>query len=204
MYPLFKRLFDFLSALILFCVISPLFLIIWLLVRINLGSPAFFMQKRSGMHQKVFNIIKFRTMTDKRDDDGELLPDELRQTVFGQWLRSTSLDELPELLSIIKGDMSVIGPRPLPVDYDQYYTQYELKRFEVRGGLLPPDSVDSSVIISWNKQLEYEAIYAEKLSFKNDLKIFFATFTTLFQRKKSNYGIYIRRPLNIERKNDLR
>ena len=143
-------------------------------------------------------------MTDKRDDDGELLPDELRQTVFGQWLRSTSLDELPELLSIIKGDMSVIGPRPLPVDYDQYYTQYELKRFEVRGGLLPPDSVDSSVIISWNKQLEYEAIYAEKLSFKNDLKIFFATFTTLFQRKKSNYGIYIRRPLNIERKNDLR
>ncbi len=144
-------------------------------------------------------------MTNACDNEGNLLPNEQRGTTLGQLLRSTSLDELPELLSIIKGDMSVIGPRPLPVDYDQYYTKRELKRFSVRGGLLPPDSVDSSVLISWDKQLAYEADYAENLTFKKDWEIFMAAFKILLLRKQNDYGSYVRKALNIERetKNDL-
>ena len=195
MYRCFKRIFDFVSALMLFCIISPLFLLIWLLVRIKLGSPVFFTQKRSGMQRKVFHIIKFRTMTDDKDEHGKLLPDEQRLTTLGQWLRSTSLDELPELLSIIKGDMSVIGPRPLP----SIYSERELKRFEVRSGLIPPDSTEESAIISWDKQLECEASYAENLSLINDIRIFISTIRIVRKRNAIDYGSYIRLPLNEER-----
>lgn len=138
-------------------------------------------------------------MTNEVNSEGELLPDECRQTAFGRFLRSTSLDELPELLSIIKGDMSVIGPRPLPPSYDKYYTKRELKRFEVRGGLLPPDSVEPSAIITWDRQLEYEASYAENLSLENDMKIFFMALKMLFTRNTTNYGSYIRQSLIEER-----
>ena len=176
MYRIVKRCFDFVSALTLFIVISPLFVILVLLVRVKLGSPVFFKQARTGKGMKHFNLIKFRTMTDERDADGKLLPDQERQTKFGKFLRSSSLDELPELIHIIKGDMSVIGPRPLPVKYDPYYREEELKRFDVRGGLITPDSVDESPIISWDKQLRYEADYAQNLCLSLDMKIFISVF----------------------------
>lgn len=194
-----KRAFDFLSALTLLVVISPLFLILCLLVRVKIGKPIFFRQIRSGRYRKQFSIIKFRTMTNQTDINGCLLPDEKRQTKFGSFLRSTSLDELPELFSIIKGDMSVIGPRPLPPSYDDCYSDRELKRFEVRSGLLPPDSVEQTAIISWNKQLEYEATYAENLSLFNDIRILVSTIRILFKRKETDYGTYVRPPLNEER-----
>ena len=142
LFRLFKRMFDIISATLLLVVISPLFLVMMILVRFKLGTPVFFTQERTGMHQKKFKLIKFRSMTNEKDENGNLLPDEVRQTKFGGMMRSLSIDELPELLCIIKGDMSVIGPRPLPPTYDAYYTEKELKRFDVRGGLIPPDSVD--------------------------------------------------------------
>ena len=199
LFRLFKRMFDIISATLLLVVISPLFLVMMILVRFKLGTPVFFTQERTGMHQKKFKLIKFRSMTNEKDENGNLLPDEVRQTKFGGVMRSLSIDELPELLCIIKGDMSVIGPRPLPPTYDAYYTEKELKRFDVRGGLIPPDSVDSEAVISWDKQFEYEAKYAENLSLKNDLKIFFNVFKIIFQRRQTEYGNFVREPLNKER-----
>ena len=199
LFRLFKRMFDIISATLLLVVISPLFLVMMILVRFKIGTPVFFTQERTGMHQKKFKLIKFRSMTNEKDENGNLLPDEVRQTKFGGMMRSLSIDELPELLCIIKGDMSVIGPRPLPPTYDAYYTEKELKRFDVRGGLIPPDSVDPEAVISWDKQFEYEAKYAENLSLKNDLKIFFNVFKIIFQRRQTEYGNFVREPLNKER-----
>lgn len=199
LFRLFKRMFDIISATLLLVVISPLFLVMMILVRFKLGTPVFFTQERTGMHQKKFKLIKFRSMTNEKDENGNLLPDKVRQTKFGGMMRSLSIDELPELLCIIKGDMSVIGPRPLPPTYDAYYTEKELKRFDVRGGLIPPDSVDPEAVISWDKQFEYEAKYAENLSLKNDLKIFFNVFKIIFQRRQTEYGNFVREPLNKER-----
>ena len=139
-------------------------------------------------------------MLDFTDKNGNLLPDKQRQTKLGSFLRSTSLDELPELLCIIKGTMSVIGPRPLPPTYDKFYTNREKNRFKVRGGLIPPDSVDKNAVISWDKQFEYEANYAESLGFINDVKIFFNVFKIVFKRSNSNYGKFVRKPLSEERK----
>ena len=199
-YRVFKRIFDFISALLLFICVSPLFLILMILVRINLGTPIFFIQTRTGMKMKQFNLIKFRSMTNEKDENGNFLPDEKRQTKFGGFLRSSSLDELPELLNIIKGDMSVIGPRPLPPIYDPYYAEKELIRFDVKGGLIPPDSIDSQAVISWDKQFEYDADYAENLSFEKDIRIFLSVFKIILKRENTNYGNYVREPLSIERK----
>lgn len=201
MYLAFKRIFDLISSLFLFIVISPIFLILTILVWINLGRPIFFHQIRSGKGMKSFGMVKFRTMSNDKDADGNLLPDEQRFTKFGKWLRSSSLDELPELLNIIKGDMSVIGPRPLPPIYDDYYTEEEKKRFLVRGGLVTPDSVDLSPVISWDKQLAYEAEYGENVSLIKDLKIFIGVFRILLRRTETDYGEYVREALNVERSN---
>ena len=201
MFKFAKRTFDLFSSLALFIVISPLFLILALLVRINLGCPILFRQIRTGKGMKDFSIMKFRTMTNAKDEEGNLLPDEERFTRFGRWLRSSSLDELPELFNIIKGDMSVIGPRPLPPTYNEYYRPEEKARFNVRGGLVTPDSVDLNPIISWDKQFEYEAEYGRNLSFKKDLMIFIGVFRILFKRTKTDYGEYVRQPLNVERAN---
>ncbi len=186
----------------LFIVISPIFIILAILVRVNLGNPIFFKQRRTGKGMKDFTILKFRTMTDARDENGELLPDEVRFTKFGRWLRSSSMDELPELFNIITGDMSVIGPRPLPPIYNDYYRAEELARFDVRSGLVTPDSVDPCPIITWDKQFRYEAEYAKKLSLKKDIDIFIGVFRILFKRTQTDYGEFVREPLNVERAND--
>ena len=199
MFKLVKRTFDLFSSLALFIVISPLFLILALMVRFNLGTPIFFRQTRAGKDMKPFEMIKFRTMTDEKDVEGNLLPDEQRATGFGKWLRSSSLDELPELFNIIKGDMSVIGPRPLYQRYNDYFTEEEKKRFWVRGGLITPDSVDPSPIISWDKEFQYDADYAENMSIKKDLHIFIGVFRILFKRNTFDYGSFVRQPLDVER-----
>ena len=148
-YKVFKRCFDFTSALLLLIVISPLFLVLMICVRFSMGSPIFFHQERSGKDEKPFGLMKFRTMTDARDAEGNLLPDHERLTKFGRFLRNSSLDELPELLNIIKGDMAVIGPRPLYMKYNPYYTEYERKRNKVRGGLIPPESLYYDSFLTW-------------------------------------------------------
>lgn len=199
MYKFFKRCFDFCSATLLFIVISPLFLLLILLVRVKLGAPVFFCQIRSGKDRKPFKMIKFRTMTNEKDEEGNFLPDDQRLTRFGHRLRSTSLDELPELINIIKGDMSVIGPRPLPPKYDAYYTERELKRFQVRGGLVSPESIDKDPFISWDKQLEYDASYAENISLKEDIRIFYLVFRMLFYRYDKDLGGWTREGLDVER-----
>ena len=140
-------------------------------------------------------------MTNKCDENGNLLPNEQRFTKFGHLLRSTSLDELPELINIIKGDMAVIGPRPLLCKYDPYYTERELKRFEVRGGLISPESVDKDPFISWDKQLEYDASYIENLSLKTDIRILYLVFRMLFNRYEGDLGGWTRIGLDEERKN---
>lgn len=199
MYKALKRFFDFCSALTLFVVISPLFGVLCVMVRRKLGSPIFFKQARAGMHGKKFYLYKFRTMTDERDAEGNLLPDEKRLVGFGKWLRSTSLDELPELMNIIKGDMSVIGPRPLYPRYDDYYTDYEKSRYKVRGGLVPPECMYFDNFLTWDKQLKYEADYANHVSLRLDLKILVSVFKMIFLRTQSDYGAYSRNSLDEER-----
>ena len=200
-YRFIKRAFDFTSALLLFIVISPFFGVLMICAYFSIGRPIFFRQERSGLHGKPFYLIKFRTMTDASDSAGNLLPDSERQTKFGRFLRNTSLDELPELLNIIKGDMAVIGPRPLYVRYNQYYTEYEIKRNNVRGGLIPPESLHHDSFLTWDKQLKYEADYAENLSCFLDLKILLSVFKTIVLRKKTEYGEYERQALDVERAN---
>lgn len=201
MYKTVKRIFDFCSALALLIIISPVMLVLMVLVRVKLGSPIFFTQMRSTLGGKDYKLIKFRTMTDARDANGELLPDEMRKTPFGAWLRNTSLDELPELLNIIKGDMSVIGPRSMPVPYNDYYTEYERNRFLVRGGLLPPEILKDNPMPSWDEQLKWEADYGKECSLALDWKIFMKTFQLLFHRAQEDYGDYTRDTLIKERTN---
>lgn len=200
MYQCFKRAVDFTASLLLLIVISPIFVVIMVLVRCQLGSPVFFKQVRCGRFAKEFSIVKFRSMTDKKDEHGNDLPDEERLTKLGRVLRATSLDELPELLNIIKGDMAVIGPRPLPMKYNEYYTERERKRHLVRGGLIPPEVLFHNVQPTWEEQLEYETWYAENVSLKTDLKIILAVFKGLFTRYKNDYGEYVRVNLDDERK----
>lgn len=201
MYKKFiKRGLDiFLSSLAL-VVISPIFLLLAILVKIKLGSPVFFKQERSGRGEKKFSIIKFRTMTEKKDADGNYLPDELRFTKFGRFLRASSLDEIPELLNIVSGSMSIIGPRPLPPRYNEYYTEREKKRFDARMGLIPPEVLYENVQPTWEEQLEYEAEYAETVSFIKDVKILIAVFKGLFIRYDKDYGEYVRNSLDEERR----
>lgn len=199
MYNAFKRAIDFCSSLLLFIVISPLFLILMICTKFFIGSPIFFCQERSGCKQKTFKLVKFRTMTNEKDESGKLLPDNQRLTRFGRFLRNSSLDELPELLNIIKGDMAVIGPRPLYPRYKSYYKEEELPRFNVRGGLIPPESLYFDSFLTWDKQLKYEADYAKNLSFILDLKILTSVFKTMLRRNKEDYGKYIREALDIER-----
>lgn len=200
MYKLgIKRLLDILISAAAIILLLPLFLILYVLVYRSMGSPVFFRQKRVGKNQKIFEMMKFRSMTDEKDADGNLLSDGERLTKLGNFLRKTSLDEIPELLNVLNGDMSIVGPRPLLVDYLPYYSEREKLRFEVRGGLIPPDALYGSVTPSWDDQLEFEAEYAEKISFSLDVKIILKTFGLLFKRVESDFGQYDRESLSTER-----
>ena len=169
----FKRLLDILLSLCILVLLSPVYVILIVLVRIKLGSPVFFRQERPGLNGEIFTLYKFRTMTDARDKDGKLLPDKDRLTSFGKFLRSSSLDELPEFFNILKGDMSFIGPRPLLVNYLPYYTERESLRHTVRPGLTGLAQVSGRNFIDWDRRLAKDVEYVEGLSFLMDLKVLF-------------------------------
>ncbi len=175
----FKRLLDFILSLCAIIVLSPVLLVLAVLVRIKLGSPVLFKQERPGRHEKIFTLCKFRTMTDERDENGELLPDHVRLTRFGKFLRSSSLDELPELFNILKGDMSIIGPRPLLVSYLPYYSEEEKKRHNVRPGLTGLAQVSGRNFIDWDRRLEKDVEYVEHLSFAMDCRVLWMTVQTV-------------------------
>lgn len=170
-----KRLSDFLLSLIAIIILSPVYLVLTVLVKIKLGSPVLFCQERPGKNEKIFKMYKFRTMTDKKDENGCLLPDKDRMTKFGSFLRKTSLDELPELINILKGDMSIIGPRPLLVKYLPLYSEEQKKRHNARPGLTGLAQVNGRNAISWEKKFEYDVLYTENITFLGDVKIFFKT-----------------------------
>ncbi|MDK0855108.1 sugar transferase [Clostridium perfringens] len=178
-----KRTFDIIASLGGLIVLSPIMIICAILIRINLGSPIFFKQKRIGKDNKEFEMIKFRTMKDAVDKEGNQLPDELRLTKVGQILRSLSIDELPELINILKGDMSLIGPRPLLVKYLPLYNERQIRRHEVLPGLTGWAQVNGRNNITWSEKFELDVYYVENWSLKLDLKIFFLTFYKVFKRE---------------------
>jgi len=170
-----KRIKDIVLSLLALIALSPIILLVAFLVRVNLGSPVLFKQERPGLNEKIFSMYKFRTMTDKRDKDGNLLPDSQRLTKFGKLLRSTSLDELPELINILKGDMSIIGPRPLLVQYLELYNTHQKRRHEVRPGLSGLAQVNGRNSISWEEKFQMDVEYVDGHSFLQDVKIVFLT-----------------------------
>lgn len=170
-----KRPQDFFCALFAIIVLLPVMLITALLVRIKLGSPVLFTQERPGKDGKIFKLYKFRSMTDGRDENGELLPDEVRLTSFGKKLRSTSLDELPELINMLKGDMAVVGPRPLMVKYLPRYNKHQARRHEVRPGFTGLAQVHGRNSISWEEKFDWDVKYVDHITFLNDWKIIFQT-----------------------------
>ena len=189
MYKYIKRALDFCAALCAVMVLSPVLLVVALLVKTKLGSPVLFKQERPGMidsktgEEKIFTLYKFRTMTDERDENGELLPDEIRLTKFGQFLRSTSIDELPEFINILKGDMSFIGPRPLLVRYLPLYSEEQHRRHLVRPGLSGWAQVNGRNTVSWEEKFTLDVEYVEKMSFSLDVKIFFMTIMSVLKRE---------------------
>ncbi|MGN0278081.1 MAG: sugar transferase [Lachnospiraceae bacterium] len=183
-----KRCLDFLLSLCAIIILSPLLLVLCLLVRIKLGSPVLFCQERPGRNEKIFKLYKFRSMTDERDEKGELLPDEIRLTGFGKLLRSTSLDELPELFNILKGDMSLIGPRPLLVRYLPWYTEEERHRHDVRPGLTGLAQVNGRNALGWEDRFRYDLMYVNHLTFWMDLKIIGMTVGKVLKRSGTLSG----------------
>ena len=204
MYHCVKRFIDFVFSLLGIILLSPLFILLSILIWTNMGYPIIFKQKRVGRNRKEFNLYKFRTMTSEKNYDGLLLPDNKRLTLLGKFLRSTSLDELPELLNILKGEMSIIGPRPLLPENMPYFFSYEMVRFDVFPGLIPPEILYGNVFPTWDEQLGYEASYAKNYSFLLDIKIFFSVFSGLLLRDRNNYGSYERKPLSEDRANSMR
>lgn len=200
-----KRLLDFLCSLLALIVLFPVLLIIASLVKVKLGSPILFKQKRAGLHEKEFEILKFRTMTSEKDENGKLLPDEIRLTPFGRALRSTSLDELPSLINILKGDMSIIGPRALPMRYIPYYTEQEHHRHDVRPGLSGLAQVSGRNYVSWEDKFAMDLQYISTITFHGDLKLIFKTVAVVLRHENIDTGSFIEkdgviyRPLDVER-----
>ena len=191
-----KRILDVALSVIAIVILLPVFIVLAICVRLKMGSPVLFGQRRIGKNEKAFNLYKFRSMTNAKDKDGNLLPEKDRLTRFGIALRSSSLDELPELFSILKGDMSFVGPRPLPTYYGPYFLEQERKRHLVRGGLIPPDSLGGKTTSDWETQFRYETYYAEHVSFWMDLKVILWTFKILVKRVETDYGADDRPHLN--------
>lgn len=182
----FKRILDFLGALILLILVSPVMIWAYFKIKKELGEPVFFTQKRPGLHGKIFKIYKFRTMSDERDEKGELLPDELRLKDFGKKLRGSSIDELPQLFNVLKGDMSFIGPRPLLIEYLPLYSKRQATRHDVRPGITGLAQVNGRNDISWAAKLEHDAIYAENLSLLMDIKIALLTIKKVLKKEGVN------------------
>lgn len=181
-----KRPMDFCLSLIAIIVLSPLFVVLAIMVRKKLGSPVLFKQERPGLNEKIFVMYKFRTMTDHKDNNGDLLPDEQRLTKFGNFLRSTSLDELPELFNVLRGDMAVIGPRPLLIKYLPLYNAQQKRRHQVRPGLSGLAQVNGRNAISWEEKFELDIRYVNSISFIGDIKIILKTFKKVFKREGIN------------------
>lgn len=178
-----KRTVDFLLSLVSIIILSPVLLILAVVVRIKMGSPIVFSQSRPGINGKIFKMYKFRTMTNEKDENGNLLPDEMRLNKFGSFLRSTSLDELPELFNILKGDMAIVGPRPLLVEYLPLYTRKQARRHEVRPGMTGYAQVNGRNELSWEKKFELDVEYVDNVTFVNDLRIIFKTVKTVLKRE---------------------
>lgn len=184
-----KRPLDLILAMLALVILSPVLIVTAILVRIKLGSPVLFKQDRPGKDGQIFHLRKFRSMTDDRDEEGKLLPDDVRLTKFGRLLRSTSLDELPELLNILTGDMAIIGPRPLLVEYLPYYTEEEKHRHDVRPGLTGWAQINGrNAIHSWEERFRYDLEYVKHISFLFDLKIFFLTIGKVLKRSDIQVG----------------
>lgn len=182
----FKGLIDFLVALCAFILLSPIFIVVTLLLTIaNQGKP-FFFQDRPGKNERIFKVIKFKTMNDRKDAQGKLLPDSVRLTPVGKIIRKTSLDEIPQLINVIKGDMSLVGPRPLRVHYLPLYNETQKRRHLVRPGITGWAQINGRNTISWTKKFEYDVWYVDNLSFMLDLKIIYKTFIKVFQAKDIN------------------
>lgn len=184
MYKYFKRLFDFCFALISLICLSPLLILITIWLHFaNKGAGAFFSQPRPGKDEKIFNVIKYKSMTDERDRNGNLLPDVKRLTKAGRFVRATSIDELPQLLNVLKGDMALIGPRPLLIEYLPYYTERESLRHSVRPGITGYTQVNGRNNLPWDKRLEMDVYYVEHLSFKTDFMVFWTTIMNILTHK---------------------
>ena len=184
MYRIFKRAFDFTFSLVVLVCLSPFSLVItvWLHFA-NKGAGAFFLQPRPGKDEKIFNVIKFKSMTDERDEQGNLLPDAKRLTKVGRFVRATSIDELPQFINVLKGDMALIGPRPLLVEYLPYYTEREAKRHSVRPGITGYTQVHGRNNLPWDKRLEMDVYYVEHMSFKTDFMVFWQTIVNVLSHK---------------------
>lgn len=178
----FKRIVDIVCSFGAIILLSWLYVIVALLVKTKLGSPVIFCQQRPGKNGRIFKLYKFRTMTDERDENGELLPDEIRLTEFGKALRASSLDELPELFNILKGDMSIIGPRPLLVSYLPWYTEEESHRHDVRPGLSGLAQVNGRNFVDWDRRLKFDIEYVNKITFLGDIKIIWMTITSVLKK----------------------
>ena len=197
-----KRILDFILSFIALIVLSPVFLIIAILVRIKLGSPIIFKQERPGKDEKIFTLYKFRTMTDKKDENGNLLPDSERLTKFGKILRSTSLDELPELFNILKGDMAIVGPRPLLVKYLPYYTDEERHRHDVRPGLTGLAQIHGRNTTNWTDRFRYDVNYTKNITFLGDIKILLKTVIKVVKKEDILVGKdKVMENLDVERGN---
>lgn len=179
----FKRPMDFVLSLIAIIILSPVFVLVAILVRTKLGSPVLFKQQRPGLNEKIFSMYKFRSMTDERDENGDLLPNELRHTKFGKLLRSTSLDELPGLFNILKGDMSIVGPRPLLIEYLPLYNEEQKHRHDVRPGLSGLAQVSGRNAITWEQKFRHDVDYVNNISFVLDCKIILYTLLKVFKRE---------------------
>ncbi len=178
-----KRILDIILSFLALVILSPLLILTAFLIRIKLGAPVFFKQLRPGKNEKIFGILKFRTMTDAKDENGNLLPDEIRLTRFGQFLRSTSIDELPELLNILNGDMSIVGPRPLLVQYLERYNEEQKHRHDVKPGLTGLAQVNGRNDITWEEKFHYDLEYVKNITFYGDCKIIFQTVMKVFGRE---------------------